>query len=337
MLYPILTYSREIGDFSYDLKQLHQNGLKAVRLIYKGKSEQEFNVRLNEIKDVSNKYMLDLDILIDLPGSKPIVGNLAGKLQVVKGEEYYLSTQAETDSIAIIPTENFFSHAKFHELTIGDIISIADDELNLKIKSITKTQILCEALNSFPLTSGRSISIKNKPFPFEANSEKDLRFVQNLTTRGVKLLVSFTKSADDIRTVRDIQPELEVVPKIESILDDETLAEIINECQTVMLGRGDLSTSAQPNELFAFQNRLIGLCKKRNKQLIIATGILAGIGEKGAPSITDIMDYGYLRDVGVDAFLIAGSNAHNMPFETLQFMEKFEEQNLKQNHAEGSN
>jgi len=67
MLYPVLTYSRNLGDFPFDFKELYRNGLKAIRLIYKGKTELEFNQRISEIQDAFRRDGLEIDILIDLP------------------------------------------------------------------------------------------------------------------------------------------------------------------------------------------------------------------------------------------------------------------------------
>jgi pyruvate kinase len=328
MIYPILTYSRNNGDFSYDLAALHQCGLKGIRLIYKGKSEAEFNLRIEEIQEQISHSKLDIDILIDLPGNKPIVGDLQKGLHVVAGVEYQLVNQGSQASLPVIPTAGFFGHDSFSKLTAGDIISIADDELNLVIREVREGSVLCEALNSFHLTSNRSISVKNKPFTFEPNSERDIAFVRNMkhVHDNVKLLVSFTKKAGDILTLKALQPLIDIIPKIETVLDDASLIEIMGCCKTILLGRGDLSTSSQANELFIFQKSLIELCKLHGKQMIVGTGLLASIGDNKTPTISEVTDYGYLRNAGVDAFLISGSNAHNKPFETLEFMQDFERQ-----------
>lgn len=323
MIYPVLTYSRDLGDFTHDLVALVHHGLKAIRLIYKGKSEADFIARIAEIQELINEQDIQLDIIIDLPGSKPIVGELSNGCDVTAGASYTLTDKPSAETIA---TEGLFNHNSFSTLVPGDIISVADDQLNLQIKSIGISGIICEALNSFHLTSGRSISIKNKPFAFEANSEKDLALAKALQYKNVKLLVSFARSVDDLLQVKVLQPDMDVIPKIESILDDATILQMLEHCDTVMLGRGDLSTSVKPNELFTFQQRLIDLCTENNKQLIVATGLLEGIADNGYPSIAEMMDYGYLRDRGIKAFLIAGSNARKKPFETLAFMRSFEHQ-----------
>jgi pyruvate kinase len=325
MIYPILTYSRNRGDFSHDLAELHKQGLKAIRLIYKGKSQAEFNQRIQEIQAEITEKNLDIDILIDLPGKKPIVGDLQQGLQVQSGMEYRLTDQAAGSSLSGIPTVNFFNHENFPNLSPGAVISIADDELNLVVKEVKETAVVCEALNTFYLTSNRSMGVKNNSFPVEANSSADLLFVQQLKNipDNVKLVVSFAKKAGDILQLKSLQPGVEIIPKIETIIDDATLLEIMDCCQTLMLGRGDLSTACEPNELFNFQEKLIDGCRKNGKELIIGTGLLTTISDKQGPTISEVTDYGYLRNKGIAAFLIAGSNAHNYPLETLRFMKNF--------------
>jgi pyruvate kinase len=222
-----------------------------------------------------------------------------------------------------IPTQGLFSHKSFPDLAVGDVVSIADGELNLLITDITESGLECTALTAFFLTSGRSLSIRNKPFTFSANSEKDLQLVTRLQHANVRFLVSFTQSARDLQQLKAINPAIETIPKIENIIGDDALAGLLPYCKWVMLGRGDLSLAAHANQQFLFQKRLIDICHAHKRQLIVATGILAGIGDRGLPTIADVMDYGYLSNMGVDAFLITGTNALHKPFETLQFMRAF--------------
>ena len=247
-------------------------------------------------------------------------------MDVNAGEEYWLTNGEQKSSVPIIPTLDFFNHENFPNLEPGDIISIADDELNLLVKEVWANAIVCEALSAFFLTSNRSLVLKNKPFSIKANSEVELQFMGNLKDipDNVKFVVSFTRNANDLLQLKALQPQVEPIPKIESILSDTDLIEIMQHCNSLMLGRGDLPLNCKSSELFSFQQRLINLCKQHNKQLIIGTGLLNGIGDKQSPTIAEVMDYGYLRRQGVEAFLIAGSNALYQPVMTLEFMREFD-------------
>lgn len=325
MLYPILTYSGDLGDFPFNLAELHNHGLKAIRLIYKGKTEAEFNQRISEIQNVLRKDNLEIDILIDLPGKKPTVRNLNQGLNVEEGQEYWLTDRELESPVPVIPTLDFFNHENFKDLTPGDIISIADDEFHLLIKEIRDGIVVCEALSYFFLASNRSLGLKNKPFPIFTISEAELQFVRNLKNvpKNVKLVLPFTR-AKDLLQLRALQPNIKFIPKIETILSADSLWEIMQHCDSLMLGREDLSLDCFPKELFLFQQRILNLCKQRKKQLIIGTGLLTGIGDKQMPSVSEVLDFAYLRNQGIEAFLIAGSNALYQPIKTLDFISEFD-------------
>ncbi|MBL7711783.1 MAG: hypothetical protein JNL13_04940, partial [Chitinophagaceae bacterium] len=299
---------------------------KAIRLIYKGLPEHLFLQRIQEIQEQIVSRGLDMDILIDLPGRKPAVGKLAEDLEIQAGRAYML-VPAETDyQLPGIPLDNFFDHADFPGLASGDTISIADDELNMRVQEVSSAFVHCVALNTFRLSANRSLSVKNKPFTVAAHSEKDLKLVQQMSDvpDNLKFVVSFTRQPEDILCLKALQPAADIIPKIETLLDDDALQGILACSQTLMLGRGDLSLACRPKELFAFQQQLIHLCRAQGKRLIVATGLLPGIGEKGFPAIAEIADYAQLRQQGVDAFLITGTNAQRYPAQTLQFMRDFE-------------
>lgn len=325
MLYPILTYSGDLGDFPFNFTELHNHGLKAIRLIYKGKTEAEFNQRISEIQNALRKDNLDIDILIDLPGKKPIVRNLKEGLSVEEGQEYWLTDRELESPVPVIPTLDFFNHENFKDLIPGDIISIADDEFGLLIKEIRDGIVVCEALSSFFLASNRSLGLKNKPFPIFAISEAELQFVRNLKNvpKNVKLVLSTTR-AKDLLQLKALQPNIKFIPKIETIITADSLLKIMQHCDSLILGRGDLSLVCYPKELFLFQQRIIEMCKQRKKQLIIGTGLLTGIGDQQMPSVSEVLDFAYLRNQGIEAFLIAGSNALHQPIKTLEFINEFD-------------
>jgi pyruvate kinase len=66
------------------------------------------------------------------------------------------------------------------------------------------------------------------------------------------------------------------------------------------------------------------LCRKHDKKIIVGTGLLTGMSDMQGPSIAEVMDYGYLRSMGVEAFLLSSSNANNQTQRTIEFMNEFE-------------
>jgi pyruvate kinase len=324
-----LTYSRDLGDFKFDLTELCKQGLHGIRLINKGKTVGEFISRIEEILELAKTNDLNLEILVDLPGEKALIGNVGNGMQIKKGESYDLYDKGQNQSENRIPTIGFLPQLDRTRVLEGDIISIADGELEMKILCLDGHPVRCEALNSFFLTSNRSFTIKGNKLPVQPVSAQDLELLQQLAQSGfsgpVKILVSFVTKAAHVQSVKELAPDFRIVSKIETLVPSSDLNQIIEASDSIMLGRGDLTSTSKMSDVFPFQKEVIEGCKSVNKELILATGLFADLKNSGKPSISDLMDFGYLRNRGVSSFLIAGSNANHYPFETLDLITNFEE------------
>lgn len=329
MIRSYLTYSRNLGDFEPNLIELSEKGLYGLRLINKGKSIEEFIARVREILTYNQVHNLKLEILIDLPGEKPLIGNMGNGFLVEKGESYSLCDEKGELAANEIPTLNFLKEIDRAKVFPGDILSIADGELDMKIVLMNEQSITCEAQNSFLLTSNRSFGIKGNKLPARPISGNDQQLLEALVlqdiSKSVKILVSFVTLANLVKRVKDSLPDFQVISKIENVIPESDLEEIIRVSDGVMLGRGDLISASKMSAVFPFQKRVIEKCATLNKNLILATGLFGDLKNSGKPSISDLMDFGFLRSMDVESFLIAGSNATQFPFETLDLIKNFEE------------
>lgn len=323
-----LTYSRDIGDFPIDLAELCRKGLYGIRLINKGKTVEEMITRIKEIVELIRSNHLEIEILVDLPGEKALIGNVGKGIPVEKGKIYDLHAENQILTENNIPTIGFLSHLDRSKISEGDIVSIADGELEMKVINLNGHPVRCEALNSFFLTSNRSFTIKGNKLPVKPVSTNDSELLEQLAQSGysgqVKILVSFVTAVSHVEYVRQLVPGFHIISKIETIVPNDELQEVIRASDSVMLGRGDLTSTSKMSEVFHFQKKVIELCKANDKELILATGLFGGLNNAGKPGISDLMDFGFLRDMEVNAFLIAGSNANKYPFETLDLITNFE-------------
>lgn len=328
MIRTYLTYSRDLGDFKFDLIHLSRKGLTGLRLINKGKTTEEFIARIEEILLFSETNELNLEILVDLPGEKAFIGNIGKGIQIEKGKSYNLCEENQLNTSNEIPTSGFIVQLEHTEIQPGDIVSIADGEVEMEIHSINGKSVRCQALNSYFLTSNRSFTVKGNKLPVRPVSGHDSILLNQLLLSGlankVKILVSFVTEVSHVKQVKKLSPDFHVVSKIENIISPNDLEQIIQVSDSVMLGRGDLTSTSKMSEVFPFQKRVIDGCKAFRKELILATGLFADLKNSGRPSISDLMDFGFLRSREVNAFLIAGSNANQFPFETLNLIANFE-------------
>ena len=324
-----LTYSRDLGNFKHDLIGLSKRGLYGLRLINKGKSTEEFIDRIEEILAYNRENNLNLEILIDLPGEKPLIGDIGNGLKIQKGDTYILCDEKHDLAKNEIPTINFLARIDRTKIFQGDLISIEDGEVEMNIVFMGDHSITCVAQNSFLLTSNRSFNVKGNKLPAHPISGHDQILLDKIKlldlSKRTKILVSFVTQASQVKYVKDISPNFHVISKIENVITEHDLEEIIKTSDGVMLGRGDLISTSRMSEVFPFQKSIIEKCKDLNKELILATGLFGDLKNSNKPSISDIMDFGFLRNLKVDAFLIAGSNAIHYPFETLNLITNYEE------------
>jgi pyruvate kinase len=324
-----LTYSGDVGNFQHDLIGLSKRGLYGLRLINKGKSAEEFIHRIEEVLAYNRDNSLNLEILIDLPGEKALIGKVGDGLKIEKGDTYILCNEKSDPAKNEIPTINFLTRIDRTKVFEGDVVSIADGELEMNIVFMNEHSVTCVAQNSFLLTSNRSFNIKGNKLPAHPISVDDQAFLDKIKfpdiSKHIKILVSFVTQASHVKYVKDISPDFQVISKIENVISEQDLEAIIMISDGIMLGRGDLVSTSRMSEVFPFQKSIIEKCKALNKELILATGLFGDIKNSNKPSISDILDFGYLRSLNVNAFLIAGTNARHYPFETLHFMTNFEE------------
>lgn len=324
-----LTYSRDPGDFKFDLTELSKAGLHGLRLIFKGKSTADYIERVKEILAFSRKHKLNLELLIDLPGEKAMIGNLGAGRQIEKDITYNLCRENQASAENDIPCLNFLERVDPDTIFPGDVISIADGEVQMKIVSMSENKISCIALNSFLLTSNRSFNIRGNKLPASPVSRQDQQLLDELKqmdmAQDVKILVSFVSKASEVQNLKNKLPGFHFVAKIEQLIAEEELEDIIRISDSLMLGRGDLVSSTRMSAVFPFQQLVIEKCREQHKELILATGIFASLKGSSNPGIADIMDFSFLRSRGVDSFLITGTNANQYPFETLELITNFEQ------------
>jgi pyruvate kinase len=323
-----LTYSRDLGDFKHDLIELSRKGLYGLRLINKGKSTDEFISRIEEILAYNREHNLDLQLLIDLPGEKALIGNLGAGLKIVKGGTYILCGEEYGPASNKIPTINFLERIDRTKVFAGDLVSIADGEVEMKIVSMGDHSITCVAQNTLLLTSNRSFNIKGNKLPAYPISNQDQVLLDQIKlldcSKHIRILVSFVTNASQVAQVKHISRDLYVISKIENVINAQDLDAIIQASDAVMLGRGDLVATSKMSDIFSFQKNIIEQCHSLNKELILATGLFGDLKNSGKPSISDILDFGFLRDLKVSSFLIAGSNAIYHPLATLDLISNFE-------------
>jgi pyruvate kinase len=125
--------------------------------------------------------------------------------------------------------------------------------------------------------------------------------------------LSFVRSPNDVRELKDIvrgcNSESRVVAKIEKREALAQLHEIVAESQGVMVARGDLGVEIDVAQMPIEQKRIITMCHRLRRPVIIATQMLDSMQDSPRPTRAEATDVANAILDGADACMLSGETA----------------------------
>src|SRR6478735_1858341 len=142
------------------------------------------------------------------------------------------------------------------------VVVLADGGLSLRVDQV-EAVVRC-TIESGGMTTGRpGVHLPSERFRLSAPTAEDLVLAQAMAAAGVDFIgVSFVRSADDLRQVRDaIRPSAtRLVAKIETTGAINDLTAITAVSDAVMVARGDLGIEWPLEDVPHLQKRIIRHC-----------------------------------------------------------------------------
>src|SRR2546423_8239078 len=201
------------------------------------------------------------------------------------------------------------------EVKAGDRLLIDDGKVAVEVKSVIDgPDIECLVVGGGPVSDNKGVSLPNVAVSVPAMSEKDaedLRFALGL---GVDLVaLSFVRSPDDIKLVREIMNEVgvhrPVIAKVEKPEAVTALEQIVNAFDGIMVARGDLGVELPPDQVPLVQKRAVQLCRGLAKPVIVATQMLDSMIENSRPTRAEASDVANAVLDGADALMLSGETS----------------------------
>ncbi len=328
-----------IGPSSEDrntIRKMIENGMDVARLNFSHGSPDWFKNIVSTIRKEAQKLNKAVSILQDLQGIKI-------RISEVEGGEVWLNEgqQVEVYSGCEISTSNkiYISYPPLIEdVKEGDEILIDDGILKIKIKEKLKDRLKGVVIEGGPLKSKKGVNLPFTRTSIESFTEKDKADL----LYGIKLDVdyvafSFVRNREDIRSVKkwaeknrlNLPPLIAKIEKREAL---KNIEEILDECDGIMVARGDLGVELPPEEVPFYQKMLIELANQKRKIVITATQMLESMREHTRPTRAEASDVANAVLDGTDALMLSAETATGKyPVEAVRTMNSiigFTEQNL---------
>ncbi|MGL5080073.1 MAG: pyruvate kinase [Microcoleaceae cyanobacterium] len=306
-----------IGPASHDpeiLKQMIQAGMNVARLNFSHGSYEDHAGTIQLLRQVSAELNTPVTLLQDLQGPKIRVGQLPnGSMELVPGEfitfvpmdEY--NGQPDTASID-------YPHLA-EEAEPGAQILLDDGLLELRIEEISGTSVKCKIIEGGTLKSRKGVNLPSLILQLPAMTDKDKQDLEFGLAQGVDWVsLSFVRQAEDVRGLREFMAQhgaekTPVMAKIEKPQAIANLQAIIDECDGLMVARGDLGVELSPEKVPLLQKQIIRLCNQKGIPVITATQMLESMIHNPRPTRAEASDVANAILDGTDAVMLSGESA----------------------------
>ena len=321
-----------IGPATYSYEQIYkliEAGVNGCRLNFSHGEYAEKTQVIEWIRQASEALGKPVAILQDLQGPKIRMGtfNNDEPVAVKAGDELVLDAEGSFDGQGTFPIQYNLAE----KVKVGEALYIFDGKIKTEIVEIVSdTAIKVKVLNNGNIYSRKGLNLPDTDFGGDILTAKDLRDIEFGATLDLDYVaLSFVQTAEDINNLRQIllshNSDAQVIAKIETkhAIRDENLEEIVKASDGIMVARGDLAVEVGAEVVPVVQQKLVDLCRKHGKLVIIATQMMISMVDNPEPTRSEVSDVAHAVMQGADAVMLSDESANgNYPIVAVQAMKK---------------
>ena len=273
------------------------------------------------IRGLEKKLGRPSTILADLQGPKLRVGKFAeGKATLIAGHEFTL----DRDSTPGDATRVELPHREIFEAAVADARLLLDDgKMVLRVISAQPDRLTCIVEVGGTLSNNKGLNVPDMVLPMAALTDKDRSDLAFAVEMGADwIALSFVQRPEDLMEARRlIGGKAALLAKIEKPSAIARLEEIVEQCDGVMVARGDLGVELPPQTVPPLQKRIVETARRMGRPVIVATQMLESMIESPSPTRAEVSDVATAVYDGADAIMLsAESAAGKWPIESVAMM-----------------
>lgn len=323
---------------SLTLEQMCLAGMNVARLNFSHGTHEQHLKKFELIKAVREKLDMPIAIMLDTKGPEYRIKTFEnGKIELKEGDTFTFTTED------IIGNEQMVSvtyKGLCEDISIGDKILLNNGLLIFEVMQINKPEVICSVIAGGELSDRKSMAFPGKVLKQKYLSEQDKNDIKFGLENDVDFIAcSFVSNAQDLRDVKEFidkinpQARVSLIAKIENRSGVDNIEEICNECDGIMIGRGDMGVEIPFEELPDIQKKLITKCRLLGKRVITATEMLESMIYNPRPTRAEISDVANAVYDGTSAIMLSGETAAGKnPVLTVETMARIAEQTEKNIH-----
>ncbi|MCZ7416456.1 MULTISPECIES: pyruvate kinase [unclassified Streptomyces] len=308
------------------LKTLIEAGMNVARFNMSHGTQREHEERYARLRKACEETGRAVGVLADLQGPKIRLGTFAeGPVELVRGEEFTITVEDVPGDKTICGTTYKGLNG---DVSKGDPILINDGNVALQVTEVDGPRVHTIVIEGGVVSDHKGINLPGAAVNVPALSEKDvddLRFALRMGADMVAL--SFVRDASDVRDVHRVMDEVgrrvPVIAKVEKPQAVENMEHVVLAFDGVMVARGDLAVEYPLERVPMVQKRLVELCRRNAKPVIVATQMMESMITNSRPTRAEASDVANAILDGADAVMLsAESSVGQFPIETVKTMSK---------------
>jgi pyruvate kinase len=291
---------------------LIQAGVDVFRLNMAHGSVAEHQATLDRVRRMSDELVRPVGVLVDLAGPKIRLGELpGGGVECVEGGRVrFVRGNAESTTDTFTTT-----YAPLvDELGPGDPVMLADGTVALVVEERRPDSVVCRVVQGGTVRSRQGVNLPGVKLSVAAMTAADWEHAEWAAGAGADFVsLSFVRSPVEVRLLKELLRTrgslARVVAKIEKREAVDAMEAIVEAADVVMVARGDLGVEIDVATMPMVQKRIIRVCQRYQKPVIVATQMLDSMQHSRRPTRAEATDVANAILDGADACMLSGETA----------------------------
>lgn len=296
------------------LEAMCKAGMNVARLNFSHGNHEQHLQKIKLVKTVREKLDMPIAILLDTKGPEYRIKTFEnGKINLNEGDLFAFTTE---DVVGNDQRVSVTYKGLCNDINIGDRIMLNNGLLIFEVTKINSPEVICKVIAGGELSDRKSMAFPGKVLKQKYLSEQDKADIKFGIDNDVDFIAcSFVSNAQDLRDVKsyinEIAPDTRVslIAKIENRSGVDNIEQICDECDGIMIGRGDMGVEIPFEELPDIQKKLITKCRLLGKRVITATEMLESMIYNPRPTRAEISDVANAVYDGTSAIMLSGETA----------------------------
>ncbi|MDC0497275.1 pyruvate kinase, partial [Flavobacteriaceae bacterium] len=289
-------------------------GVNVLRINFSHAQHDDVKTTISLIKDLNSTYNYNAAILADLQGPKIRIGELKSDFFIKKGDVISFKTGAP---FIADKNEFYMSYSNFaNDVKVGEKILIDDGKLIFKVTQTNQNNLVhAKAMLDGTIRSNKGVNLPNTDVSLPALTKKDKEDAVFAISQEVDwIALSFVRNSNDLKDLNNLinkysDVKIPVIAKIEKPEAILAIDEIIQNCDGLMVARGDLGVEIPCEQVPLIQKNLVFKAKKSRIPVIIATQMMESMMNSLTPSRAEVNDVANSIIDGADAVMLSGETS----------------------------